>query len=82
MGALVDRGGYVTCMQVLGGLFLVESAMLFGAPPSFLEIWALPWELSLFRAHASPAIGRAWASKITVVSILMLCMLSPAQQYK
>ena len=35
VGALVDRGGYVTCMQVLGGLFLVESAMLFGAPPFF-----------------------------------------------
>ena len=35
VGALVDRGGYVTCMQVLGGLFLVESAMLFGAAPFF-----------------------------------------------
>lgn len=23
VGALVDRGGYVQCMQVLGGLFLV-----------------------------------------------------------
>ncbi len=29
VGALVDtRGGYVTCMQVLGGLFLVQSAMI------------------------------------------------------
>ena len=41
VGSLVDRGGYVTCMQVLGGLFLVESALLFGAAPSF------PSDLSL-----------------------------------
>ena len=34
VGALVNRGGYVTCMQVLGGLFLVEAAMMFGEPPA------------------------------------------------
>ena len=34
VGALVNRGGYVTCMQVLGGLFLVEAAMMFGEFPS------------------------------------------------
>ena len=34
VGALVDtRGGYVTCMQVLGGLFLVQSAMIICEPP-------------------------------------------------
>ena len=33
VGALVDtRGGYVTCMQVLGGLFLVQSAMIICEP--------------------------------------------------
>ena len=33
VGALVDtKGGYVTCMQVLGGLFLVQAAMIICEP--------------------------------------------------
>ena len=34
VGSLVNKGGYVTCMQVLGGLFLVMAAMMFGEPPT------------------------------------------------
>ncbi|CAL5224155.1 g6792 [Coccomyxa viridis] len=37
VGALVNRGGYVTCMQVLGGLFLVEAAMMFVYRPRNIE---------------------------------------------
>lgn len=36
VGALVDtKGGYVTCMQVLGGLFLVQAAMIICKPHHF-----------------------------------------------
>ena len=47
VGALVNRGGYVTCMQVLGGLFLVEAAMMFGEVPahSVYIIWSSPFYL-------------------------------------
>lgn len=30
VGGLVDRGGYVACMQVLGGLFLLMSVLIAG----------------------------------------------------
>lgn len=46
VGALVDtRGGYVTCMQVLGGLFLVQSAMIICEPTTSF------WQPSLSRLH-------------------------------
>ena len=61
VGALVDtKGGYVTCMQVLGGLFLVQSAMIICEPRHLPLAKELPQTASHGRSgsmHASTLVS-------------------------